>query len=239
MYQYSLPFFVNLFVASIDKSEKSDDLAERVEILNDFFRYTLYCNICRSLFEKHKLLFSFLLCVRIQLALKEIEMGDYRFLLTGGVSMEEPPPNPADWVAERCWAELFRLGKIDPKFANFHEKFAEEITVWKQVYEAADPINIIKGEGTRPNMMQGLSDLHDLLVLRCIRPDRVVPAIMGYVAGVLGEKFVSPPPFDLGGSYGDSNCMAPLIFILSPGSDPFSALFKYGTDKGKEVTSIS
>merc|ERR1719163_1761877 len=37
MYQYSLPFFVNLFVVAIDKSEKSDDLAERVEILNDFF----------------------------------------------------------------------------------------------------------------------------------------------------------------------------------------------------------
>jgi dynein heavy chain len=62
---------------------------------------------------------------------------------------------------------------------------------------------------------------------------------MQYVSGVLGEKFVSPPPFDLGGSYGDSNCMAPLIFILSPGSDPFSALQKYATDKGKEVPCIS
>eukprot|EP00746_Dinoflagellata_sp_MGD_P128313 gnl/MRDRNA2_/MRDRNA2_62704_c0_seq1.p1 gnl/MRDRNA2_/MRDRNA2_62704_c0~~gnl/MRDRNA2_/MRDRNA2_62704_c0_seq1.p1 ORF type:complete len:2643 (+),score=576.00 gnl/MRDRNA2_/MRDRNA2_62704_c0_seq1:1172-7930(+) len=239
MYQYSLPFFVNLFISSIEKSEPSDDLETRCSILNDFFRYTLYCNICRSLFEKHKLLFSFLLCVRIQLAHDEISMGDYRFLLTGGVSMEEPPEKPHQWIAERTWAELFRLSKIHERFDNFHMRFAEENDIWKRVYDDSNPMSIVKDANTRPKMMEGLTDLHDLLVLRAVRPDRVVPAIMQYVANALGEKFVSPPPFDLGGSYGDSNCMAPLIFILSPGSDPFSALAKYAADKGKEVQSIS
>merc|ERR1719379_3194466 len=87
--------------------------------------------------------------------------------------------------------------------------------------------------------MKELDRLQDLLVLRCIRPDRVVPAILLYVAGVLGEKFVSPPPFDLAGSYADSNCMTPLVFILSPGSDPFSGVQKYAGEKGKEIASIS
>ena len=45
----------------------------------------------------------------------------------------------------------------------------------------------------------------DLMILRCIRPDRVVPAVLEFVAGKLGEKFVNPPPFDLAGSYSDSN----------------------------------
>ena len=43
------------------------------------------------------------------------------------------------------------------------------------------------------------------MILRCIRPDRVVPAVLEFVAGKLGEKFVNPPPFDLAGSYSDSN----------------------------------
>eukprot|EP00438_Fugacium_kawagutii_P006795 Skav218523 [mRNA] locus=scaffold2478:215819:217028:- [translate_table: standard] len=54
----------------------------------------------------------------------------------------------------------------------------------------------------------------DLMILRCIRPDRVVPAVLEFVAGKLGEKFVNPPPFDLAGSYSDSN--APWSQMVAP-----------------------
>jgi dynein heavy chain len=32
-------------------------------------------------------------------------------------------------------------------------------------------------------------------------------------------------------SYKDSNCCTPLIFILSPGTDPMSSLIKFSEDK--------
>jgi len=239
MYQYSLPFFVGLFLSAIDKAEKNDDLEARICILNDTFRYTLYCNICRSLFEKHKTLFSFLLCMRGLLAADEEDFNDYRFLLTGGVSLEDPPPKPAQWVPERCWGELFRLSKVHERYDNFHIKFSEELEIWKQVYDDTAPMSIIKDPETRPQMMDGLQALQDVLVLRCIRPDRVVPAVLEFITLKLGEKFVTPPPFDLAGSYADSNSLSPLIFILSPGADPGSTLYKFADEKGKEVASIS
>lgn len=52
MYQYSLTWFINLFVTAIENSPKSDKIDERIEALIQYFTYSLYVNICRSLFEK-------------------------------------------------------------------------------------------------------------------------------------------------------------------------------------------
>jgi dynein heavy chain, axonemal len=78
-----------------------------------------------------------------------------------------------------------------------------------------------------PHHFNHLDTFKKLLIVRCLRPDKVVPAVSDFVLQHLGRRFVEPPPFSLADCYRDSSCLTPLIFVLSPGSDPTAALLQF------------
>lgn len=112
MYQYSLVYFIDLFTQGILNSEKCDNLDKRLEILKEYFTYSLYSNICRSLFEKDKLVFSMLLTCRLLEFYGNLNNSHWRFLLTGGTAIiDNPPEKPKDtpWLSEKAWSSVIKL----------------------------------------------------------------------------------------------------------------------------------
>lgn len=49
-------------------------MKERITNINDYITFSLYSSVCRSLFEKHKLMFAFLVCAQILINDGQIDM---------------------------------------------------------------------------------------------------------------------------------------------------------------------
>ena len=73
--------------------------------------------------------------------------------------------------------------------------------------------------------------LQRMLVVRALRPDKVVPAITDYVGVEMGKRYVEPQPFNLSACYDDSSAGYPLVFVLSAGADPMANLLKFAESK--------
>lgn len=66
-----------------------------------------------------------------------------------------------------------------------------------------------------------------MLILKCLRPDKVTDAMQDYLVRHLGQRFVEPQTTDLSAMFQESSPNTPLIFVLSTGTDPAADLYKF------------
>ena len=132
MYQYSLAYFVSLFLRSIEAAERAKGVQQRLANLKEHFTFFLYTNVCRSLFEAHKLLFAFNLSAKLALAQGTADPAHFAFLLTGGIGGKDPggaTPAPVA-LPDKVWGELCRLSSLGGKFSGLAEAVAAAPAPW-------------------------------------------------------------------------------------------------------------
>lgn len=81
MYQFSLKWYIDIFTEEV-KSKKHTDQDPLLDIIRNF-TFTLYRKVCQSIFEKDKLLFTFLLAFRILEGEKCLDEKLFEFFLKG------------------------------------------------------------------------------------------------------------------------------------------------------------
>uniref|UniRef100_A0A8D1UYI8 Dynein axonemal heavy chain 1 n=1 Tax=Sus scrofa TaxID=9823 RepID=A0A8D1UYI8_PIG len=236
MYQYSLEWFLNIFLSGIANSERADNLKKRITNINRYLTYNLYSNVCRSLFEKHKLMFAFLLCARIMMNEGKINQSEWRYLLSGG-SVPVMSENPAlDWLSDRAWRDILALSNL-PAFSSFALDFVKHLSEFRAIFDSPEPHR----EPLPGIWDQYLDQFQKLLVLRCLRGDKVTNAMQDFVATNLEPRFIEPQTANLSVVFKDSNSTTPLIFVLSPGTDPAADLYKFAEEMkfSKKLSAIS
>ncbi|KAI9224346.1 dynein heavy chain and region D6 of dynein motor-domain-containing protein [Blastocladiella britannica] len=242
MYQYSLGWFMNIFSSSLKMSEKSTDLDVRLVNITEYFTFALYTNVCRSLFERHKLLFSFLLAVRIMLNENKVNIDDFKFLLTGSAptdanAHDRPLPNPAkSWLTEMAWTDIQTLSRLD-SYHGLAEEFCLSPQEFQVLFDSPNP----HLESFPAKWEARLDEFKRLLLYRCLCADKMVAALQQYVGRTLGDRFIEPQTSDFSAIYKESNPWTPLIFVLSSGADPANNLYKFAEEMkfSKKLQSVS
>lgn len=216
------------------------------------------------MFEKHKLMFSFLLTTRIIQAEKPnntLPTAEVDFFVKGDISLDECAlPNPHNWITTNGWKDLVKLSAIlkaesvnqaDPALFIGTRKRDEEKLAGEDVKHAtitsdifADLINDVTNndkewkafwDSERPELLPlpgkigenpFITDLQKLCILRCLRPDRVYIAVSIFISDVLGERYITPPVLNYDYIYNSSTRSTPIVFIITPGSDPLNEIIK-------------
>lgn len=151
MYQYSLEFYRLIYDGAIRSVEgvyekNNQNKSKRREYFINEFTRRLYNNVCRSLFEAHKLLFSFLLCLKIMdETMKEeggLPIAEVRFFMAGATQVEMTKPNPTGengWLLDKAWLAFLEMSSRFPVFAGFDDEFAANIDKWEEIYNNIKP----------------------------------------------------------------------------------------------------
>lgn len=229
MYQVSLDFFKQLFVQTLRRTETRDNVDERVATLLPAVLLSSYNTICRGLFEKDKLTFAFLLFAHIYRQQGKVRDDEWAFVLKGSEGRtfadEEADPPPI-WLTSPPWNEVSALSALIPEFAELKDNLYDQEDEWQAWYSND------KAYVQYPTFLDPFTPWQKLLVLRAMREDLFNHGLSLVIADTLGKPFTESPPFDLEGCFMDSNSMAPIIFVLTPGTDPTQLFTEFADRRG-------
>jgi len=239
MYQYSLEYYAALFGKCIEDSEKSDDLETRLDSLINYATSTIYENICRGLFERHKILFSSLMCFQILRQRDEIGATEWNLAVRGpgAVEKENMPPNPdPSRIPDQTWDLIYATetrveltledGKVDAPFAGLCASIKKDWGQWSAWIDSDNPVTAAVPEPFNSK----IDDFLKLILLRAFRDDYLIFALQAFVAKKMGEGMAQAPAASMSDVYRDLDNKTPCIFILSKGADPTGMLVRFAKE---------
>jgi len=176
MYQFSLDSFVTFLQKAIDKTESTDDVTERTKRLISVIRMVIFRWVNRGLFERHKLVFCALLSFQLlkrNMLCEEYNGVQSNFLMRGPVRTDVENPL-TEWLPNQAWFGVQKLIELDgfDSFAQNLEKDAPNR--FKEWFNEIAPEDV-----KLPLDWKKLDNepFKKLLVLRCMRPDRMTTAL--------------------------------------------------------------
>ncbi|XP_078672103.1 uncharacterized protein LOC144911712 isoform X1 [Branchiostoma floridae x Branchiostoma belcheri] len=210
----------------------------QTKMLVDGLTQLVYDSVSQSLYPEHRLLFATMLCLHMQLEGEEFAEEELSLLLQGNpglggglpLSLEDfdcEAPMP-EWIPQDKFEDLMAMSVLPGPLDSLCKHVAEDADDWERWYQSLAPEEErlpyrppteeqAADAGTGSPDLGPMTDFHQLLIMRCLRPDRLPFAMAKYVQkhmpGVLGNK-ATPSLEAILDAAGDSHIG--VLVLLSP-----------------------
>uniref|UniRef100_A0A7N8WST8 Dynein, axonemal, heavy chain 5 like n=1 Tax=Mastacembelus armatus TaxID=205130 RepID=A0A7N8WST8_9TELE len=225
MYQTSLRQFLGIFDSSMQNSDKSHLTSKRISNIISFLTYQLYRYTARGLYEEHKLLFTLLLALKIDLQARNISHFEVLTFIKGGASldMNSVESKPRRWILDQTWLNLVQLSKLSP-FSQILTQVSQNERAWRTWFDHPAPEDATLPDGYE----ERLGTFQKLLLIRSWCPDRTIAQARRYISESLGQKYAEGLVLDLEAMLAESDNRTPMVCLLSMGSDPTENIERLG-----------
>lgn len=250
MYNTSLNQFLQKFDESIEKADKANTPHDRVKNITYRLTFIVYRYINRGLFEKDKLTFLLMICLKILLVGGKLTQIDADLLLKGGKGLDKnaiPPNKSAELFDIDVWKNVIALSKHYYGkehlciFGDLPQDIEERKPEWSTWFNHNTPEKQPVPKFQEPiNSERDIGKFIHFTLVRSMREDRTIVCAIDFIESMLGKEFVSPVTDSMEEIWDESNNRIPVLFLLSAGADPTSAIEELAKKKKKsQIRSVS
>lgn len=166
MYQYSLGSYLDVFSYSLRKSIPDTILSRRLNNITNTLTKNVYDYGCTGIFERHKLLYSLQMTMKLQQSRGLLGQREIDFFVKGSVAIEKATRKcPVTWISEKGWADAVQLETdFADMFPNVCDHLSSHANEWKEWYDLERPETVAYPAGYGENF----KDFH----VSCIKNNR-------------------------------------------------------------------
>ena len=254
MYRFAMANFVTMFKKGMDVADVYEEgeeapepvpegeekpamtpaqLKARIDRLIEKSCYTVFAWVAQGLFERHKLIFGSQLCFRVLARKGELDGKMFEFLIRCPRMYDlDLTENLKDWLPNLEWGAICALKEIQEpvNFSALPQDLDQQAKRFKEWYELERP-----EEAGMPGEWKKMAEFPKLLIIRCLRTDRMGEALATFVRKELGPQYVTSVPFNLKAAFPDAGPQTPVFFILTPGFDPVPDVEAIGKEHGISI----
>lgn len=209
----------------------SEDLSARCDELRLSITRTVFSYIRRGLFEKDKLTVSALMTFKIMINDSKMDPNDVDFLLKSKTSIDPGNMGPLqEWLPENIWPRIKALETMS-RFKGLGDNMQSDSEEWCSWFDSEKAeVAVLPGE-----YQKTLTPFDRLILLRAIRPDRLLISLSDFIVTTIGKEFVVQKPFSMADTFDETSKNTPVFFVLFAGVDPTPWVEKLGKERGVSI----